>query len=40
MLTPYKKPAGGELNEWQKECNIQINKIRWVIEQVIANLKT
>jgi hypothetical protein len=40
MLTPYKKPAGGELNEWQKEYNSQINKARWVIEQVIANLKT
>jgi len=40
MLTPYKKPAGGELNEWQKGYNIQINKIRWVIAQVIANLKT
>jgi DDE_Tnp_1-associated/DDE superfamily endonuclease len=23
MLTPYKKPAGGELKEWQKECNSQ-----------------
>jgi DDE superfamily endonuclease len=40
MITPYKKPQGGELKEWQKEYNQQINKIRWVIEQVIANLKT
>ncbi len=40
MLTPYKKPQGGELKDWQKEFNHQINKVRWVIEQVIANLKT
>jgi hypothetical protein len=40
MLTPYKKPAGGGLNDWQKEYNSQINKTRWIIEQVIANLKT
>jgi DDE superfamily endonuclease len=40
MITPYKKPQGGELTDWQKEYNKQINKIRWVIEQVIANLKT
>jgi len=40
MITPYKKPKGGELTEWQKEYNRQVNKIRWVVEQVIANLKT
>ncbi|MFV2013740.1 MULTISPECIES: transposase family protein [unclassified Micromonospora] len=40
MITPYKKPKGGELAERQKECNRQVNKIRWVVEQVIANLKT
>ncbi|ROO62290.1 DDE superfamily endonuclease [Micromonospora sp. Llam0] len=40
MITPYKKPKGGELAEWQKEYNRQVNKIRWVVEQVIANLKT
>ena len=40
MITPFKKPAGGELLDWQKEFNKQVNKIRWVIEQTIANLKT
>jgi hypothetical protein len=39
LITPFKKPAGGELLDWQKEFNTQVNKIRWVIEQVIANFK-
>ena len=39
MITPFKKPAGGELPDWQKEFNIQVNKIRWVIEQVISHFK-
>lgn len=39
MITPYKKPAGGELLDWQKEFNTAINKIRWRIEQVISHLK-
>jgi hypothetical protein len=34
------KPEGGELLDWQKEFNKQVNKIRYVIEQVIANFKT
>src|SRR5947209_18351860 len=29
-----------DLLDWEKEFNTQINKIRWIIEQVIANLKT
>jgi hypothetical protein len=40
MLTPFRKPEGGELLDWQKEFNKQINMIRYVIEQVIANFKT
>jgi DDE superfamily endonuclease/Helix-turn-helix of DDE superfamily endonuclease len=40
MITPFKKPAGGELLDWQKEFNTQVNKFRYVIEQVIANFKT
>lgn len=40
MITPFKKPAGGELLEWQKEFNTQVNKIRWIVEQAIANFKT
>ena len=39
MITPYRKPAGGELLDWQKEYNTQVNKIRWMIEQVISHLK-
>ena len=39
-LTPFRKPEGGELLDLQKEFNKQINKIRYVIEQVIANFKT
>jgi hypothetical protein len=40
MLTPIKKPKHRELLDWEKEFNTQINKIRYVIEQVIANFKT
>jgi len=31
--------SGGELLDWQKEFNTQVNKIRWVIEQVISHFK-
>jgi hypothetical protein len=40
MLTPIKKPKCRELLDWEKKFNTQINKIRYVIEQVIANFKT
>ena len=40
MITPIKKPPYRDLLDWEKEFNTQINKIRWVIEQVIAHLKT
>lgn len=40
MLTPIKKPPFRELLDWEKEFNTQVNKIRAVIERVIANLKT
>lgn len=40
MLTPIKKPAHRDLLDWEKEFNKQVNKIRYVIEQVIANFKT
>jgi alkylated DNA repair dioxygenase AlkB len=40
MLTPIKKPEHRDLLEWEKDFNTQINKIRWMIEQAIANLKT
>src|SRR5437879_3915836 len=38
--TPFRKPPGGELLDWQKEFNTAINKIRHVIERAIANFKT
>ena len=40
MLTPIKKPRHRALLNWKKEFNTQVSKIRWVIEQVIANFKT
>ncbi len=40
MLTPIKKPAHRRLLDWEIEFNRQVNKIRYVIEQVIANFKT
>lgn len=40
MITPIRKPAHRDLPVWEKEFNTQANKIRWVIEQVIANFKT
>lgn len=40
MITPIKKPAHRDLLDWEKEFNTQVNKIRWIIEQVIAHLKT
>jgi hypothetical protein len=39
-LTPFKKPAHRDLLDWEKTFNTEINKIRYVIEQIIANLKT
>ncbi len=40
MITPVKKPAHRDLLDWEREFNRQVNKIRYVIEQVIANFKT
>jgi hypothetical protein len=40
MLTPIKKPVHRDRLDWEKQFNKQINKIRYVIEQVIANFKT
>ena len=39
MITPLRKPEGRELLDWQKELNAEVNKIRWMIEQVIAHFK-
>jgi hypothetical protein len=40
MLTPIKKPIGRNLLDWEKEFNMQINKIHAVDEQAIANFKS
>jgi hypothetical protein len=40
VITSFRKPPGGELLDWQKEFNTAINKLRYVIEQAIANFKT
>ena len=40
MDTPIKKPECRELLDWEIEFNKQVNKIRYRIEQTIANLKT
>jgi len=40
MITPVRKPPGGELHESQKQFNTQVNSIRYQIERTIANLKT
>jgi DDE superfamily endonuclease len=40
MVTPVRKPQFRELLDWEKEFNKQVNKIRAVIERVIADFKT
>ena len=40
MLTPIRKPAHRKLLDWEREFNKEVNKIRYVIEQTIANFKT
>ena len=40
MITPIKKPQDRDLLDCEKEFNKQVNKIRAMIERVIANFKT
>ncbi len=40
MITPIKKPPYRDPLGWEKEFNTAVNKIRYLIEQTIANLKT
>jgi hypothetical protein len=40
MITPIRKPSHRDLLDWEKKFNTALNKIRWRIEQTIANLKT
>ena len=40
MITPLRKPAHRELLDWEKDFNTAVNRIRYMIERAIANLKT
>jgi len=40
MITPIKKPGHRDLLEWETTFNTAVNKIRYLIERTIANLKT
>ncbi len=40
FITPFKKPQGGKLLDWQKEFNPQVNKLRAPVERAIAHLKS
>ena len=40
MITPARKPAHGELTDTDKRNNTTINRVRYLIERVIANVKT
>lgn len=40
ITTPFRKPTGGELLDWQKEFNTTVHKIRHVIERAISHFKT
>lgn len=40
MITPIRKPVYRDLLDWEKEFNTGVNKIRYLIERTIANLKT
>jgi hypothetical protein len=40
VVTPRKKPRGGELSKRDKECNAEISALRAPIERVIAHFKS
>ena len=40
MITPIRKPAHRGLLDWEKKLNAAINRVRWIIERTIANVKT
>ena len=39
IITPFKKPARGELLDWQRKFNADIDSCRYVGERAIANVK-
>lgn len=40
LVTPRKKPKGGELSKKDKECNAEISALRAPIERVISHFKS
>ena len=36
LITTFKKPQGGELLDWQKKINAQVNKLRAPVERAIC----
>jgi DDE superfamily endonuclease len=40
LITPRKKPRGGELSKKDKECNREVSALRAPVEQVIAHFKS
>jgi hypothetical protein len=40
LVTPFRKPPGGELLNWQREFNATVNSFRAAVERAIANMKT
>ena len=39
MVTPKKKPRGGELTDSDKECNAQVSSLRAPVERVVGHFK-
>jgi DDE superfamily endonuclease len=37
---PFRKPKGGKLEDWQREFNTTLSKIRSAVEHAIAKVKT
>lgn len=40
VLTPIRTPPGGQLLDWQRQFNGQINVLRAVVERAISHVKT
>jgi hypothetical protein len=40
FVTPFKKPQGGKLLDWQKEFNAEVNRLRAPVKRAIAHLKS
>jgi len=39
FITPFKKPQDGELLDWQKEFNVQVNKLRALWAPILERRK-